>query len=125
MTRTIPSVKGPPITIGCHCGAVERVPYGEAWTCPDCGRRWDTTQIPPEQYAGIMREMRGYRIRAGLTGLAIGAVVGAAAVLSDRPIFPLALVAMAGWLLLYMPRWRRKVRARARELPRWTLRPDR
>lgn len=118
-------MKGPPITIRCHCGTVERVPYGEAWTCPACGRRWDTTQIPSEHYEAIMSEMRRYRIQAGLTGIGIGIAVGAIALLSDRPIFPLALVAMAAWLLLYMPRWRRKVRARARALPSWTLHPDR
>jgi hypothetical protein len=71
-----------------------------------------------------MREMRGYRIQAMLLGAGLGLAVVAIGMLTDRPIFPLALIAMAGWWLLYMPRWRRKVRDRARGLPSWTLRPE-
>jgi hypothetical protein len=115
-------VKGPPITVRCDCGVVEHVPYGEAWTCPSCGRRWDTSQIPADEYFGIMREMRGYRVRAALVGVAIGLGVLLVAILTDRPVFPLGLLATAGWWLLYMPRWRRMVRARARSIPSWNLR---
>jgi hypothetical protein len=71
-----------------------------------------------------MREMRGYRIRAMVLGGGLGLAVVVIGVLTERPIFPLALIAMAGWWLLYMPRWRRKVRERARALPSWTLRPE-
>jgi hypothetical protein len=31
---------------------------------------------------------------------------------------------MAFWFLVYMPRWRQKVRRRARSLPHWQLRPE-
>ena len=55
-------MKGPPITVSCHCGEVRHIPYGEAWTCEKCGRRWNTAQIPAEDYWGIMREMRTYRL---------------------------------------------------------------
>jgi hypothetical protein len=115
-------VKGPPITVRCDCGTVEHVPYGRSWTCPSCGRTWDTAQIPAEEYEGIMRDMRRYRIQAMTLGAGLGLLVVAVGILTDRPVFPLALIAMAGWWLLYMPRWRRKVRARARELPAWKLR---
>ena len=115
-------VKGPPITVTCDCGTVERIPYGDTWTCPSCGRRWDTAQIPAEEYEGVLRDMRRYRLEALALGSAIGIAVVLLAVVSDRPIFPIALIAMTGWWILYMPRWRRKVRARARELPVWKLR---
>lgn len=115
-------MKGPPITVTCECTAVERIPYGDTWTCPSCGRRWDTNQIPAEDYEGVMRDMRGLRMQAMVLGSAIGLGVVLLATLTDRPLFPLALIAMAGWWLLYMPRWRRKVRARARQLPTWNLR---
>jgi hypothetical protein len=119
---TIGAVKGPPITIRCECGTVHRVPYGDAVTCPDCGRRWDTSQIPEADYDGVMSDMRRYRIQAMVLGLGLGLVVVMVGVITDRPLFPLALIAMAGWWLLYMPRWRRKVRERARDLPTWKLR---
>lgn len=106
----------------CDCGVVEHVPYGDAWTCPSCGRRWDTSQIPVDEYEGIMRDMRRFRIQAMTVGGVVGLAVVLLAAISRGPIFPLALVAMAGWWLLYMPQWRRKVRARARDLPSWKLR---
>jgi hypothetical protein len=115
-------VKGPPITVTCDCGVIQHIPYGEAWTCPSCGRRWDTSQIPVEEYDGVMRDMRRYRVQAMVLGSSIGLGVVGVAVLFDRPLLPLALIAMAGWWLLYMPQWRRKVRARARNLPTWNLR---
>jgi hypothetical protein len=116
-------VKGPPITVRCDCKQVLHVPYGDAVICPSCGRRWDTAQIPVEEYDGVMRDMRGFRLQAMILGSGIGLAVVLFATLTNRPLFPLALIAMAGWWLLYMPRWRRKVRARARELPSWNLRP--
>jgi hypothetical protein len=119
---TIAAVKGPPITVRCDCGVTQHIPYGEAWTCPSCGRRWDTAQIPAEEYEGVMRDMRRYRVQAMVLGSAIGLGVVALAASTDQPLFPLALIAMAGWWLLYMPQWRRKVRARARDLPTWNLR---
>jgi hypothetical protein len=69
-----------------------------------------------------MRDMRRYRVQAMVLGSAIGLAVVVVAALTDRPLFPLALIAMAGWWLVYMPQWRRKVRARARNLPSWKLR---
>jgi hypothetical protein len=69
-----------------------------------------------------MRDMRGLRVRAMGLGAALGVAVILVSMVSGGPIFPLALVAMAGWWLLYMPQWRRKVRARARQLPTWKLR---
>ncbi len=115
-------MKGPPITVRCDCGTVEYVPYGESWLCPSCDRRWDTSQIPSEDYLGILRDMRRMRVHAMAVGAVVGVGVVLLATLSGGPIFPLALVAMAGWWLLYMPQWRRKVRARARNLPTWNLR---
>jgi hypothetical protein len=115
-------VKGPPITVRCDCGLVQHVPYGEAWTCPDCGRRWDTNQIPADEYFGVLRDMRRYRLQAMVLGSAIGLAVVLFAAFTHRPVFPLALIAMTGWWILYMPQWRKKVRMRARDLPRWKLR---
>ena len=115
-------MKGPPITVTCDCGTPQQIPYGESRRCTSCGRRWDTAQIPAEEYDGVMRDMRRYRLHAMVLGSAIGLGVVLLATITHRPLFPLALIAMAGWWLLYMPQWRRKVRARARQLPTWTLR---
>jgi hypothetical protein len=118
-------MRGAPITIRCDCGQVERVPYGQTWVCPDCGRRWNTEQIPAEEYWEIMREMRRYRLQVVGVSLAFG--VGAAIVLANmnvQRVLPIILALMAFWFLIYMPRWRQKVRRRARDLPHWQLHPE-
>jgi len=122
---TIRRMRGAPITIRCDCGQVERIPYGQTWTCPDCGRRWNTEQIPAEEYWGIMREMRRYRLQVVGVSLAFG--VAAAIVLANldvQRVLPIILGLMAFWFLVYMPRWRQKVRRRARDLPHWQLHPE-
>jgi Flp pilus assembly protein TadB len=114
----------PPITIACECGEMKHVPYGETWECEQCGRRWNTNQIPPEDYLGIMRDMR--RLRLSVIGIAFGiaAIFGLLALLVAESLFLLMPVVLAGWFIWYMPWWRRKVRRRARSLPKWNLHPE-
>jgi Flp pilus assembly protein TadB len=117
-------VKGPRITVRCDCGSVRHVPYGERWECEDCGRCWNTAQIAPEEYRGIMRDMRRFRLQAVAAALAF---CGTFAVLAFTVAQSLALllpVVLAGWYLLYMPRWRRRLRRRVRSLPTWKLHPE-
>jgi hypothetical protein len=103
---------------------MKHVPYGERWSCERCGRRWNTEQIPPEEYWGIMRDMR--RTRLSVIGIALGlaAAFGLLAVFVAESLFLLLPVVLGLWLIVYMPMWRRKVRQRARSLPKWNLRPE-
>ena len=117
-------VRGAPITIKCDCGQVQYVPYGDVWECPQCGRRWNTNQIPAEEYWKIMHGMRRYRIQAIVTALVFGAGFAALSILMGPRVFILIPVVMGGWFFFYMPQWRRKVRAAARNLPKWQLRPE-
>jgi len=93
-------------------------------TCEGCGRRWDTNQIPATEYWGIMREMRRYRLVAIGAALALGVTFALLAFLVSQRLLLLMPIVMAGWYLLYMPRWRRRVRQRARSLPDWQLHPE-
>jgi hypothetical protein len=118
-------MRGAPITIRCDCGEVERVAYGERWSCQACGRSWNTAQIPGEEYWGVMREMRRYRLEVIAASIVLGlALAYTLAHIGARRYFPLVLGVMGVWFLFYMPRWRQKVRRRARDLPRWQLRPE-
>jgi hypothetical protein len=117
-------MRGPPITVRCDCGDTAYVPYGERWSCPRCGRRWNTNQIPPEEYWGIIREMRRYRLNVVAAALALAAAFALLAIVVGRQAVPVVPVVVGFWLLVYMPRWRRRVRARARSLPTWRLRPE-
>ena len=118
------SVRGALITVRCDCGGIGYVPYGERWECPTCHRRWNTGQIPAEEYWGIMRDMRRTRINVIATALGlIIAILILTAVLGIRIVILLPVV-MSFWFLFYMPRWRRRVRLQARNLQRWQLHPE-
>lgn len=121
---TIGRMRGAPISITCECGEFRRVPYGERWRCESCGRRWNTTQIPADEYWGIMREMRRYRLSVIGVAVAIAAAFGLLAVFVAERLFMVLPLVLAAWFILYMPWWRRKVRRRARTLPKWQLTPE-
>jgi Flp pilus assembly protein TadB len=118
-------MRGALITVRCDCGATKHVAYGERWTCEQCGRRWNTSQIPAEDYWGIMREMRRYRLTVIGVAVAIMAVFALLGTVAGAQFFVLMPLALGFWFLWYMPMWRRKVRRRTRSLPKWQLRPER
>jgi hypothetical protein len=117
-------VRGALITVRCDCGGIGYVPYGERWECPTCHRRWNTGQIPAEEYWGMMRDMRRMRITAIVTALAIVIPILALSTIAGIRILLLLPVVMSFWFLFYMPRWRRRVREQARSLRRWKLHPE-
>jgi hypothetical protein len=116
-------MKGARITVKCDCGEVNHLAYGQTWQCK-CGRRWNTSQIPADEYWGIMREMRRFRLGAIGAALVLCLTFGLLAFFVAQRLLLLFPVIMAGWYLIYMPRWRRRVRQRARNLPSWQLHPQ-
>ena len=118
------SVRGALITVRCDCGGIGYVPYGERWECPTCHRRWNTGQIPAEEYWGIMRDMRRMRITVLTTALGIVIPIVVLSAVAGIRILLLLPVVMSFWFLFYMPRWRRRVRQQARNLSRWQLHPE-
>ena len=117
-------MKGPPITVTCVCGEARHVPYGETWQCERCRRRWNTAQIPPDVYWGIMREMRNYRLVVIGSVLGLAAVIGTLALVFALNVILLLPVLFIGWFIWFMPLWRRKLRRRTRSLPSWKLTPE-
>jgi uncharacterized membrane protein len=71
-----------------------------------------------------MREMRRYRLVAIGAALVLGITFALLAFLVSQRLLLLMPIVMAVWYLLYMPRWRRRVRQRARNLPAWQLHPE-
>ena len=118
------NVRGALITVRCDCGGIGYVPYDERWECPSCHRRWNTGQIPAEEYWGIMRDMRRMRINVLATALGIVIPIVALSVVLGFRILLLLPVLMSFWFLFYMPRWRRRVRQKSRSLSRWQLHPE-
>jgi hypothetical protein len=100
------------------------VPYGEVWECESCGRRWNTAQIPAGEYWGLMGDMRRMRFAVIGIAFALTAIFGLLALLVAESLLLLLPPVLAGWFIWYMPWWRRKVRRRARDVPKWNLRPE-
>ncbi len=118
-------MKPPPITVNCECGEFKHVPYGERWTCERCGRRWNTRQIPREQYEAVRRTQLRFRVLP----VAVGLLVTALAIFFTLTgnvfsVFFLLPVALVGWFVFLRPVHRRRYRRAIAELPRWELHPE-
>jgi hypothetical protein len=118
-------LRGPPITVTCECGEKRYLRYGEVWDCERCGKRWNTRQIPAEQYQLIRRTQLRFR----LVPIALGAVVAALAIfftLTDNifSVFVLLPLAMVAWFIFVRPVHRKRYREAIADLPRWELRPE-
>lgn len=118
-------LRGPPIAVTCKCGQKRDLPYGAEWTCEKCGRRWDTRQIPPEQYDAIKRTQQRFRVLPVLYGLAtLGAAMFFTLTGNIFSVFILLPVATMTWFIFVRPAHRRRYRAAIADLPRWKLRPE-
>ena len=119
-----PAMRSPPITIACECGELRHIAYGETWTCETCGRRWNTEQIPAEEYWGLLRELRRERLVVIGIAAALAVVFAGLAVFVSEALFLLFRLVLGFWFMWYMPMWRRRVRRRARSSPKWELHPE-
>ncbi len=118
-------MRGPPIAITCECGVAREIPYGERWTCQECGRTWDTTQIPRAEYDAVLRPVRRYRLLVVGPPLALAAVLIPLAVAFDLRFAFLLFVLVMGFALLVVPFLRRRASASVLDsTPRWVLRPE-
>jgi hypothetical protein len=117
-------MRGAQITVRCDCGEIGYVAYGERWVCGKCRRSWNTTQIPEDEYWGIMRAMRRLRLNVMATALCLVLPIAALTPFLGIRILMLLPLVLGFWFIFYMPRWRRRVRAQARSLRKWKLRPE-
>jgi hypothetical protein len=118
-------LRGPPITVTCNCGEKRYLRYGETWECESCGRRWNTRQIPPEQYELIRRTQLRFR----LVPIALGVIVAALAIFFTLTgnivnVFILLPLSIMLWFSFIRPAHRKRYRAAIADLPRWQLRPE-
>jgi len=117
--------RGPPITITCECGERRYLHYGERWGCEGCGRIWNTTRIPIEQYAEIRRtQLRFRRVPIAISFLALVCVV--AFIIAGRALGGLVVVALGAttWSMFFRPVYKRRYRAALAKLPSWEIAPE-
>jgi hypothetical protein len=104
-------LRGPPITITCACGEKRSLAYGVAWTCDGCGRTWDTSQIPREEYAAIRRITWRFR----LLPIVFGLLVATAALFfiltgNSTSVFVLLPLSLMVWFTFLRTAHRRRYR---------------
>ena len=68
--------------------------------------------------------MRQCKLEAIGVAAVIGAILVPLIVFVNMSFIFLTPIIAAAWLFLYLPRWRRRVRAAARNAPRWELHPE-
>jgi hypothetical protein len=117
--------KGPPITVSCECGGRKELFYGERWTCPDCGRSYDTSHIPAGEYQAIRKLQMRYRALPVALSLTV-ALVAIVFTLTGNVVgvFFIMPVAIITWFVFLRPTHRKRYRAAIADLPRWDLRAD-
>jgi hypothetical protein len=118
-------LRGPPIAVTCDCGEKRDLRYGEAWRCERCGKRWNTRQIPAEQYEVIRRTQLRFRVLPVVFGLLVaGAAIFFTLTGNLFSVFILLPLGTMTWFIFIRPTHRRRYRRAIAELPRWTLRPE-
>jgi hypothetical protein len=118
-------LRGPPIAVTCDCGEKRDLRYGETWDCEGCGKRWNTRQIPAEQYDAIRRLQWRFRV----VPIVLGVVVAALAIFFTLTgnifnVFVLMPLALMIWFVFLRPTHQRRYRQAISDLPRWELRPQ-
>jgi hypothetical protein len=118
-------IKGPPITVSCECGERHELFYGERWTCPNCGREYDSNRIPREEYEQIRSTQRRFRVLP----VAYGAAIAALAIFFSLTgnifsVFVLLPLSMMIWFFFLRPVHRKRYREAIGRLPRWNLRAE-
>ena len=118
-------LRGPPITVTCECGESAKLAHGERWTCPGCGRGYDTGRIPREEYEVVRRTQLRYRALPVAIGLLI-VVLGIFFSLTGNIInvFILLPLGLMVWFIFLRPAHQRRYRRAIADLPRWDLRAD-
>ena len=117
-------MRGPPIAITCECGEKRSLRYGRRWTCERCGRTWNTEQIPAEEYGRFARDLRRPKLVALAVALGLAALVAVAALVVDLGLLFVLPLLLAGVAIFAGPLWKKAVRKRFAERPRWELHPE-
>ena len=116
-------MKPPLISLTCDCGAETSVGYGERWTCPKCGRTFDTDEIPRDDYDKLLELTRRYRRASWAVVVCMAALVLMVALTGDLiSIFAGLAVSLLSWFLFIKPIVHRRHRQAVSGLTRtWKL----
>ena len=117
-------MEAPAIQVTCECGEARSLPYGEQWQCETCGRRWNTEQIPPDEYRALSDAVRRYQRQSILFAGTMLAIFAPLVVFVDFRLGITGLILFFAWAFLVRPRQRRKLLDTVRSGSRWQLHPE-
>jgi hypothetical protein len=117
-------MRGPRITLTCECGGRRDLRYGERWSCEQCGRVWDTRQIPAEDYAAVRRIQRRFVVMPMATLLVLIATVVLFMVFGRVYAFILLPFGLAMWTMYGRSIHRRRLRRALDRVPQWKITPQ-
>lgn len=119
------ALRGPPLAITCACGRKKSVRFGDTWTCEGCGRTWDTSRIPREEYNEIRRVQLRFRMLPVIVGLLVVALAAFFTLTGNAPsVIPLLPVALLGWFVFLRMPHRRRYQKAIEKRRKWTLRGE-
>ena len=99
--------------------------YGERWKCPDCGKTWNTAQIPREEYDALLADVRRYRLFVFGPAVGLAVILIPLGVLVDiRFAFLLFVLELAFALMVVPPLRRRASMHVLTNTPSWNLSPE-
>ena len=113
----------PAITLRCDCGAEGRAAYGEVWKCTKCGRSYDTSRIPADDYDAVAALDRRYRRGNQALMVVLALIVLAVAITGHViSIFAGLSVVLLSWFLYIKPLIHRRHKRAVSALTRsWEL----
>jgi hypothetical protein len=115
-------VKPLALVVSCGCGERGRVEPGASWSCPVCGRTYDTADIPGDEYAAVASEVNRTKLRALIGFAVIAAVFVPLGFLLGAELWITGAVVLAVFYFAYGPKLKRDVRRIVRDLPLWEIR---
>ena len=110
------------LIVTCDCGEHGRVEPGATWSCPSCGRTYETADIPGDEYAAVASEVNRTKLRALVGFAVIVAVFVPLGFLLGAELWITGAVVLAVFYFAYGPKLKRDVRRIVRDLPRWEVR---
>lgn len=98
---------GIPLVVRCECGESHSVDLGDAVDCP-CGRRYDTSSLPPERFADVRVRQARIRLYLQLGLIFVLGITVLAAVVWGLKGLAVALPLAALMWFLFLGKWYRK-----------------
>jgi len=116
---------GPAITIKCDCGEKRDLKYGNRWECEQCGRVWNTIQIPVAQYKAIVDAQWRYRIAPVSLSVAL-LIASIYLIVVGKGVAVIVLVPLVGfaWASFFRPGRKRRRLDEIKSMPQWKIKPE-